>query len=251
MAALWIDWQAVTWFATTPVLLGREGKGPSLGGISKSSPHCQSLITVTNCQLSSSRLHPRESLKHHPKHILGSWSDVLLTLNEVQTGSFELGCWMTHCYTLSLQPHVVVSEQSLEVTAWQCPLSCSRQEDRPLVAGLFPSSRGSHLPSLPLCGLAWTPPDETQAARRPQSRPHCLQLRHGRPVGLHVPWGVREHWFLAGAANQSQGPSVFSLYPDQSSQGFFLCVSLCVRISTVPDHVLALQLQLPLSACGL
>lgn len=33
--------------------------------------------------------------------------------------------------------------------------------------------------------------------------------------------------------------------------GFFLCVSLCVHISTVPDHVLALQLQLPLSACGL
>lgn len=111
---------------------------------------------------------------------------------------------------------------------WQCLFSCSRQEDRPLVAGLLPRSRGSHLLPLPLCGLAWTPPDETQATRRPQSRPPCLQLRHGRPVGLHVPWGVREHWFLAGAANQSQGLSVFSLYPDQSSQGFF-CV--CVDVS--------------------
>lgn len=59
-----------------------------------------------------------------------------------------------------------------------------------MAPGLLPGPRGAHLPAVPLCGLGRPPPDETQATRRPQSRPHCLQLRHGRPVCLHVPRGV-------------------------------------------------------------
>lgn len=65
-------------------------------------------------------------------------------------------------------------------------LSCSRQEDWPVAAGLLPRPRVTHLPAVSLCGLGRPPSDEAQGTCWPQSCPHCLQLLHGRPFCVHV-----------------------------------------------------------------
>lgn len=63
-----------------------------------------------------------------------------------------------------------------------------RTDPWPLV--LLPCPCVTHLSGVPLCGLGRPPSDERQTTRWPQSCSHCLQLCHGRPVCIHVPWGV-------------------------------------------------------------
>lgn len=94
--------------------------------------------------------------------------------------------------TFSVQAEQKWFEEKKKKTVWILlgSPSCSRQEDWPVAAGLLPRPGLGHLPGLPLCGLGRPSSDETQGTRWPQSCSHCLQLCHGRPVLLYVPWGV-------------------------------------------------------------
>lgn len=95
-------------------------------------------------------------------------------------------------------------------SAWHRALLCSRQEDGPVAVGLLPRPCVTHLPGLPLWGLGRPPSDETQTTRWPPSHSHCLQLCHGRPVCLHVLWGVFVLIFDRGTKS-IMSLSIFSL----------------------------------------